>query len=144
MIVHQLRSTVRALVEPTVRRLGFDLVAVEWMTATGGATLRLSIDGRRGVNVDDCATVSHHVSALMDQADPVEGAYRLEVSSPGMERPVERAVDFERFRGFRAKVRLYPGHPRRRFSGELGGVDLDEYAALATAPAAVGQEEAGR
>src|SRR3546814_7217821 len=76
-----------------------------------------------GVTVDDCADVSRAVSAVLDVEDPIAGAYRLEVSSPGLDRPLMKPADFERFKGFAAKVDL--GRPldgRKRFRGRLAGM----------------------
>ncbi|MCB9674820.1 MAG: ribosome maturation factor RimP [Alphaproteobacteria bacterium] len=126
MIPSELRKRVRELIEPSVRRLGFDLVAVEWVGDTRGPILRVSIDHPQGIRAKDCAEVTHYISPVLDEADPIESAYTLEVSSPGIDRPVERLSDFERFRGKRARIRLEEGHPRRRFSGVLSGVDGDE------------------
>ncbi len=106
--------------------MGFDLVAVEWSGDRSGRILRLSIDGPDGVGADDCAEVSLRLSPLLDEADPITGAYVLEVSSPGIERPVQRLDDFHRLQGFRAKIRLFEGHPRRRYTGTLAGVDGSE------------------
>ena len=125
----ELQNKIRALIEPTVVRLGYDLVAVEWVADTRGGMLRISIDhatpGSGGIGAGDCAKVSHHLSQLMDEADPITSAYFLEVSSPGIERPVQRLSDFAKFAGYRAKVRLTEGHPRRRFAGKLLGADGD-------------------
>jgi ribosome maturation factor RimP len=118
-----LRKKVREIVEPPIHRLGFDLVAVEWGTDRGRPVLRLSIDGPKGVGADDCAEVTFRVSPLLDEADPIDGSYALEVSSPGIERPVERLDDWRRLMGFRAKIRLFEGHPRRRYTGTITGVD---------------------
>jgi ribosome maturation factor RimP len=120
-----LRDRIRALTEPTIERLGFDLVAVEWLQDARGPILRLSIDKPGGIAASDCARVSHHVSQVLDEADPIDASYHLEVSSPGIDRPLQRRVDFQRFVGYRAKVRLVEGHARRRFSGRLLGVDGD-------------------
>lgn len=111
-----LQDRVRGLVEPTVERLGFELVAVEWL----GRVLRLSIDGPQGVTADDCGVVSEHVSPLLDASDPVPGRYHLEVSSPGIDRPVQRLVDFARFKGRRVKLKLAD---RAKLAGRLDGVD---------------------
>jgi ribosome maturation factor RimP len=119
----QLRRNVRAAIEDSIVRLGYDLVAVEWV---GTRTLRLSVDKPGGIEADDCAKVSQHVSPLLDEADPIEQAYTLEVSSPGIDRPVERLDDFRRFTGFRAKIKLNPGPARRRYTGRLAGVEQDE------------------
>jgi len=119
-----LQHRVRALVEPSVERLGYDLVAVEWLGGVQGRILRLSIEAPgAGISADDCARVSEAISPLLDEADPIEGAYRLEVSSPGIDRPVQRPEDFARFVGYRIKLRLVEGHPRRRYTGELRGLE---------------------
>lgn len=114
---------IRALVEPTVERLGFDLVAVEMVTDQRGPILRISIDKQGGIAAADCSRVSGHVSQILDESDPIDGSYHLEVSSPGIERPVQRLVDFGRFATFTCKVRLVEGTPRRRFTGVLAGID---------------------
>lgn len=118
-----LRHHVRTLLEPTVQRLGFDLVAVEWVGGQRGTILRLSIDGPDGISADHCAAVSDGVSHVLDEDDPIEARYTLEVSSPGINRPVQRAADFQRFLGFTIKLRLVEGHPRRRFTGVLQSYD---------------------
>lgn len=118
-----LQRKIRSLAEPTVAGMGFDLVAVEWMSDGRGAILRLSIDHPEGISAEKCARVSRHVSQILDEADPIAATYHLEVSSPGIERPVQRIEDFERFTGFKAKIRLVEGHARRRFNGPLLGVD---------------------
>lgn len=105
--------------------MGYDLVAVEWLPS-GRSVLRLSIDAPQGVGIDDIVRVSHRVSLLLDEADPIPSAYSLEVSSPGIDRPVERAVDFARFTGKRVKIVLEEGLPRRRYTGAIAGVDGDD------------------
>lgn len=119
-------NKLRPLFEPIVERLGYDLVAVEWLTDPRGQLLRVSVDRPAGISANDCANVSRHLSALLDELDPIEGSYRLEVSSPGIDRPLQRASDFARFIGYRAKVRLVEGHPRRRFTGKLTGLEGGE------------------
>ena len=121
-----IQHTIRTLVEPTLDRLGYDLVAVEWISNRAGRILRLSIDRPGGIAAADCVTVSHELSPLFDAEDPVSGAYSLEVSSPGIDRPVQRLVDFQRFSGFKAKIRLIDGFPRRRWTGALCGVEDDQ------------------
>lgn len=128
-----LRQTIRELIEPTVERLGFDLVAIEWV----GQVLRVSIDApyhareggrgggeheQPGVTAGGCARVSRAIEPLLDAADPISSSYTLEVSSPGIERPVQRPQDFERFKGYTLRVRLEPGPPRRRYTGEIIGL----------------------
>jgi ribosome maturation factor RimP len=127
-----LQTRIRTLVESTISRLGFDLVAVEW----GGGLLRLSIDrppssagagdAPGGISAEDCARVSEQLSPLLDAEDPIPSRYTLEVSSPGIERPVQRREDFERFVGFRVRLRLSEGPPRRRYVGVIGPIEQDE------------------
>lgn len=119
------QHSLRALLEPTVERLGFDLVALEWVGGRRG-TLRLSIDKPGGVGADDCALVSRRVGPLLDEADPFPSAYDLEVSSPGIDRPVQRPDDFRRFQGYRIRLRAAEGLPRRRFTGTLHGLDGED------------------
>jgi ribosome maturation factor RimP len=120
-----LESQIREIVEPTVIRLGYDLVAVEWLGGRGSATLRVSIDRRGGISADDCAAVSDRISPLLDEADPIDAPYHLEVSSPGIERPLQRPVDFARFVGRRVRVRAGAGAQRRRCTGVLSRVEGD-------------------
>ncbi|MEQ1570431.1 MAG: ribosome maturation factor RimP [Myxococcota bacterium] len=126
MDARTLETKIRALVESTVTRLGFDLVAVEWGSGRQGSLLRLSIDGPTGVSAQNCADVSEQVSPVLDAADPIASSYHLEVSSPGIERPVQRRQDFERFRGYRVRLKLSEGPPRRRYLGLIGAVEQDE------------------
>jgi ribosome maturation factor RimP len=119
------RETIRELVGPAIESLGFDLVAVELVSGARRAVLRLSIDKPGGVSAQDCARVTHRVSPLLDEADPIASAYDLEVSSPGIERPVQRLEDFRRLVGFRVRVRLEEGHPRRRYTGVIVRVEGD-------------------
>src|SRR5688572_19785348 len=101
-------TELRRILEPVVEREGFDLVAVEVLGSTGRALLRVSIDKPGGITVDHCARMSRAISPVLDVEDPFPGAYELEVSSPGMERPIQRPQDFERFVGFKAKIKLEP------------------------------------
>ncbi len=126
MLPAELIQSVRTLLEPSVQRLGFDLVAVEWLGDARGPILRVSVDRPCGVDARDCAEVSRYIEPLLDAADPIDGPYHLEVSSPGIDRPVQRLEDFARFVGYRVKIRLEEGHPRRRYTGRITGVDGDE------------------
>lgn len=118
-----LRRQIREIAEPLVEDVGCELIAVDLTGDRGGPILRLSIDRAGGVGVGDCKKVSRALSLELDVEDPMPGAYRLEVSSPGIDRPVERDVDFERFVGFRARVRMDPEWGRRRYKGELAGLE---------------------
>ncbi|MDA8095369.1 MAG: ribosome maturation factor RimP [Betaproteobacteria bacterium] len=111
----------RALLEPTVNGLGFELVDLE--AGRGGRLIRLFIDKPGGIDVEDCARVSHQVTRLL----AVEADYdydRLEVSSPGLDRPLKRAADFVRFAGREAQLKMrVPKEGRRNYVGILRGVD---------------------
>lgn len=114
-----------ALLEPDVRALGYELVDLELHLGGRGGTLRLFIDSRDGVTLDDCEKVSHQVSAILDVEDPIPGHYTLEVSSPGINRRLRRREDFERFVGERVRIELGQPTPegRRRFAGTLEEVE---------------------
>ncbi|QNH13235.1 ribosome maturation factor RimP [Xanthomonas sp. SI] len=120
------------LLGPTVDALGLELLGAEYLPAPGGATLRLYIDvplaeqPERIVNVDDCERVSREVSAQLDVEDPISGNYTLEVSSPGVDRPLFTAAQFARHQGESAKVVLkLPQQGRRRLQGRIAQVDVD-------------------
>lgn len=110
----------RGRLESGVQALGFELVDVELTGGRQHQTLRVYIDGPRGVTVDDCADVSRQLSAILDVEDPFSGSYTLEVSSPGLDRPLVAPADFRRFEGAVIKVRLLHGLDcRRNFTGRL-------------------------
>ena len=112
----------RELIEPAVTALGFELVGVEFIHGKSGL-LRVYIDHPDGISVDDCQAVSHQVSGVLDVEDPIRGEYTLEGSSPGLDRPLFQARDFERFAGNQVDVRLLaPVNGRRKFKGVLGGL----------------------
>jgi len=115
-------AELRKLIEPAVTALGFELVGVEFVRAKRGL-LRVYIDHENGIGVDDCKAVSHQVSGLLDVEDPIRGEYALEVSSPGLDRPLFQARDFERFAGHEISLRLsLPVDGQRRFRGVLAGL----------------------
>ncbi len=115
-------AELRALIEPAVTALGFELVGVEFIHGKSGV-LRVYIDHPDGVGLDDCQAVSYQVSGVLDVEDPIRGQYSLEVSSPGLDRPLYQRHDFERFAGSEVDVRLVaPVNGRRKFRGVLGGL----------------------
>jgi ribosome maturation factor RimP len=115
------------LVEPAVVGLGLELWGVEFHSAGNNSLLRIYIDGPEGVTVDDCARVSHQVSGILDVEDPISEHYTLEVSSPGMDRPLYTLAHFEAFRGHRVQIKLrVPFEGRRNFKGLLNGVEGEE------------------
>jgi ribosome maturation factor RimP len=115
------------IVAPTLESLGFELVRLRLM---GGKRATLQIMAERpegGIEVEDCAQISRAVSAVLDVADPISGEYTLEVSSPGIDRPLTRPKDFERYEGYAVKIEtaeLIDG--RRRFTGTLEGFEDGE------------------
>ena len=113
-----------SLFEPVIESMGYELVGVEFISGGGHGTLRVYIDSERGITVDDCAAISHQISGILDVEEPIRQAYDLEVSSPGLDRPLFKLADFERFAGRTAKIRLAVARDgRRNFRGELRGVD---------------------
>ena len=119
------RAQIRATVQPTIEAEGYRLIAVEISGDTTGDIVRLYCDGP-SFGVDDCAKISRALSPVLDVEDPMSGPYRLEVSSPGIDRPIQSADDFARFAGYRAMIRLIPGAVRRRFTGTLQGINDDQ------------------
>ena len=125
-------NEIAALLAPTVASLDLELLGVEYLPAPGGALLRLYIDvpadagEERTVGIEDCEATSREVSAQLDVADPISGHYTLEVSSPGVDRPLFTAAQFARFMGETAKVTLkLPQDGRRRLQGAITAVDGD-------------------
>jgi len=114
------------MLEPGVKALGFELVDTELGGGAGQSVLRVYIDHPRGINVDDCARVSRQLSAILDVEDPIAGHYMLEVSSPGLDRPLVVREDFERYRGETVKIKTHePIMGRRNFTGRLAAVTGD-------------------
>jgi ribosome maturation factor RimP len=117
----------RRLLEPSVRQLGYELAVIEFRPGRGRSLLRLYIDSPNGVTVDDCAKVSRQVSAVLDVEDPIPGEYTLEVSSPGLDRPLARQQDFERYAGEKVKLKTaVPVNGRRSFTGRLLGIEAGQ------------------
>lgn len=120
-----LATRIQEMIAPTVEDLGFEIVRVQ---LTGSKHPRLQVMAERidgsGIDVEDCAKISRSISAILDVEDPIASEYALEVSSPGIDRPLTRLKDFETWAGFDAKVELSFGiDGRKRFSGRLLGVD---------------------
>jgi ribosome maturation factor RimP len=111
------------LFEPVVESMGYELVGVEFNAGGGHGTLRVYIDREQGVSLDDCAAISHQLSGILDVEEPIKQAYDLEISSPGIDRPLFKLGDFERFIGSTAKIKLAVGvQGRRNFKGRLQAV----------------------
>jgi ribosome maturation factor RimP len=125
-----------AIAEPVIASLGFRLVRVR-LSGLSGCTIQIMAERPDGtMAIDDCETISRALSPVLDVADPIEGAYRLEISSPGIDRPLVRRSDFERHAGHRVKVEMATSVAgRRRFRGILLGTQ-DNAARIRTEDAA--------
>lgn len=119
-----IEEMVMAEAEAVARPLGFEVVEVEYQSGPHGRVLRVFIDKPGGVTVDDCQAVSEPLSAALDRLDPIPGSYRLEVSSPGIERPLRKPEDFRRFAGREVEIHLFgPVQGRRHWTGTLLGME---------------------
>jgi len=119
----QASAQLQAIIEPAVTALGFELVGIEYLSQGRHSVLRIYIDHEGGVDVDNCADVSRQVSAVLDVEDPIRGEYTLEVSSPGLDRPLFTAEHYERYSGSLAEIRLRsPLEGRRKFKGRMLGI----------------------
>ena len=121
------------LIEPEARALGFALVRVRLFGTAGGRTLQVMAErpDTRQLTIDDCSELSRRVSDRLDEADPIDGEYRLEVSSPGIDRPLTRRQDFADWRGHEARVTVTePIDGRKQFKGVLAGVDPEGVVAI--------------
>ena len=126
----QLMEQIEALVQPILVDLGLELVDLEYRRETGGWVLRFYLDKDGGITLDHCAQASREISSILDVEDIIETAYSLEVSSPGMERPLKKPKDFEKFSGRLVKIKtqvaldvMDNGRPRKTFVGTLNGLD---------------------
>ena len=121
-----LAARVAAIAEPVLEGLGYRLVRVR-ISGLAGCTVQIMAERPDGtMNIDDCETVSRALSPVFDVADPVDRAYQLEVSSPGIDRPLVRRSDFDRYAGHLAKIEMeIPMDGRKRFRGVLLGSDGD-------------------
>lgn len=116
---------IQAVAQPLVESMGLVYWGVQFLS--GEALLRVYIDSTEGVSVDDCAAVSRELSVLLDVEDIIPNKYRLEVSSPGMQRPFFSLDQFLEFVGYEVKVKLrYPFEGRRKFAGLLSQVQIDD------------------
>ena len=121
-------AEVRKMIEPVISSHGYDLVRVKLMDTEAGRTLQvMAEDPATGqLLIDQCAALSRELSDLLDEADPIDGEYNLEVSSPGIDRPLTRAKDFAAWAGHRTKVTMRePVEGRKKFQGTLLGLDAD-------------------
>ena len=118
-------TALRVLLEPVIEDMGYELVMAE-LEGSESKTLRLYIDSPGGIVLDDCEMVSRQVSALLDVEDPISGEYTLEISSPGLDRPLAKPEHFKRAEGDTVKIRMVRSHlGRRNFTGLLKNVSSD-------------------
>jgi ribosome maturation factor RimP len=112
------------LIEPELKALGYDLVRIAFVGGKSDPTLQVMAErpDTRQLDLGDCETISRRLSDLLDSADPIEGSYRLEVSSPGIDRPLTRLKDYDDWSGHEARITLVePMGGRKQFSGTLKG-----------------------
>lgn len=123
MAKNKLAEQIESLVAPVVIDLGMELVDVEYVKEGSQWYLRIFIDKPEGIFVDDCQAVSREISRLLDENDPIPHAYALEVSSPGLERPLKKVGDYERFQGYKVVMTTYaPLNGKKSFTGRLEGL----------------------
>jgi ribosome maturation factor RimP len=116
------------LIGPEVKALGYDLVRVAMIGGTSDPTLQVMAEkpDTRQLDIADCEVISRRLSEYLDENDPIEGSYRLEVSSPGIDRPLTRLKDFQDWAGFEARVTLREqSNGRKQYSGTLDGIEGD-------------------
>ena len=117
------------MIEPEVKSLGYELVRVAMIGGTSDPTLQVMAErpDTRQLSLDDCARLSRRLSDLLDRTDPIEGSYRLEVSSPGIDRPLTRRKDYEDWKGYEARISLAQAiGGRKQLSGALLGLEGDQ------------------
>lgn len=122
-------AALTALIEPEAEALGLRLVRVGMFGGTSDPTLQVMAErpDTRQLTLDDCAALSRRLSEIFDEIDPIEEAYRLEVSSPGIDRPLTRIADYDDWAGHEARLKLVePIEGRKMFDARLGGVEGDD------------------
>lgn len=123
MVKKKIEDVVAEFAKPIVDSHSFELVDVEFIKEGANWYLRIYIDKPGGITIDDCQIVSEEISDILDKKDPIEQSYFLEVSSPGLDRPLKKESDFEKFKGELVEVKVYkPIDGRKIFEGELVGL----------------------
>ena len=112
------------LIEPIVEGLGYECVGIEYSPHPKHGLLKIYIDSEAGIQLEDCTKVSHQISGVLDVEDPIQGNYQLEVSSPGMDRPLFKLIQFEQWKNSLVKVNLFrPVDSRKKITGLILGVE---------------------
>ena len=127
MKFEKLMQEISQVIEPILQSQGLELVDLEYQRESHGWVLRIFLDREGGVGLDDCAGVSHEVGAVLEVKDLIPNPYILEVSSPGLTRPLKKPEDFYKFRNQLVKIKLYePLEGRKNFKGTLLGLEDDK------------------
>ena len=117
-------ETLKEIIEPVVTGLEYDFWGLEFASQGKYSVLCIYIDSENGITVDDCASVSRQVGAVLDVEDPIKSQFTLEVSSPGMDRPLFTASQFEKYKGHVVELRLtHAFEGRRKFKGQINGLE---------------------
>ena len=122
MVVSKQVQKLNDMLDPTIEAMGYESWGIEYLSRGKESILRIFIDSDQGITVDDCARVSHQVSGILDVEDPIQGEYSLEVSSPGMDRPLFYLPQYENYLGRSVHIRLaVADNNRKNFTGVLAG-----------------------
>jgi len=123
----RIQEVLTELVASAVEPLGYELLGIEYLSQGRHSTLRIYIDSPNGINLEDCEKASRQVSAVLDVEDPITGEYSLEMSSPGLDRPLFNLRHYEQFTGSKVKLRLHVAiEGRRKYTGIIKGVDGEQ------------------
>ena len=121
-----IEATIEEIVQPIVDAKNFEIVDIEYVKEAGEYYLRVYLDKEGGISLSDCEVVSRELSEILDKKDPIKDNYFLEVSSPGLDRPLKKDKDFERYKGRDVEIKLYkPKNGSKQFEGELVGLTED-------------------
>ncbi len=127
MAKKKIEEIVEELALPIINKYQFELVDIEFKKEGPNWYLRLYIDKPGGITINDCELVSENLSDLLDEVDPIEQSYILEISSPGLNRPLKKIEDYERFKGHKVEIKLFaPYNGRKNFTGKLNGLINDK------------------
>ncbi|HIM57812.1 MAG TPA: ribosome maturation factor RimP [Gammaproteobacteria bacterium] len=124
----KIADKIEVLTDPVITDMGYELVGIEHVASGKHSILRVYIDSENGIGLDDCEAVSRQLSAIFDVEDPIATQYNLEVSSPGVERPLFHIGHYQRFLGHDIKLRLVrPINGQRKFNGAIGSVSETDH-----------------